>query len=166
MDQMSRRGFLRDVARNGAGIAAIAVAGQMTWPRDASAAGPQRRSRTLLGTITAIHDGLAEVDVQGRRLTEMPLHGFPPGYVPEVGEKVVLSDRLGREADYQVQPLVRVTMGTLGAEGQVQSEISYLRGQPLGIDTSTTPVGARLRVWASNNERFTTERIMWSAVTW
>ena len=162
--QINRRRFIRQGAAVGAVAAATLTtvqAGSAQAADASTSASPQRSTKTRFGSIAALHGRSAQVTVDGGDVTAiLRLHGFPVGYLPVVGERVVVSDRLGLEGQFQVLPLVRFVETVPAADGTVRAGRSVLRATPGGRSPKLTS-GILTKVWISDSSSGPA-RIMWS----
>ncbi len=161
--QLNRRKFFQQGAAVGVVAAAtltnvsVGSAGAET----PTAALPQRSTKTRFGSVASVRGGTAQVAVDGGAVTpNLPMHGFPEGYVPTVGERVAVSDRLGVAGHFQVFPLVRFEQTVPAADGTVRSGRNTLRAAP-GTRSPILTAGILTKVWISDNSSGA-ERLMWS----
>ena len=100
--QTSRRTLLK----GGAAAAAVVTFASYAWPADAA---PEAGG---IGTIKAVDSAGATVLLDGRTLRMVPLQGFPDGYVPRRGERVVVTPHTESEAPLVITPLVQFEQTT------------------------------------------------------
>lgn len=141
-------------------LAAATLMATAVDPTGALASEPRRSTRTRMGMIDTLHGAEASVALDGGGRTPMlALQGFPQGYIVAVGERVVVSDRLGAEGQVQILPLVRFAEGVAEADGSVRIGVEVVRS-PAGSQPPKLRPGGRTKVWISDNAKSATESIM------
>lgn len=156
-DCVSRRTLLRTSAFTAAGVAAAAVVS------DPAAAHPLPKDGHHdpgLATVVGVGATHATVSLQAGSSATYLMHGFPDGYAPLIGERVMLSDDLG---DPMVFPLVAVMNGELTARGTVE-----IRGHALQLPAKWKQphaAGDRVRAWISRNVETRRLRVAWARTT-
>ncbi len=152
--ELRRRKFIQQ----GAAVAAVAATAMTTGSvisaeaQTTVATRPPRSTKTQLGSIVSLHGSVAQVAVDGGSITSLlRLHGFPQGYLPVIGERVAVSDRLQMEGQFQVLPLVRFEEVVPAADRTVRSGRTVLRSAP--SESSPELVSGTLtKVWISDNK--------------
>lgn len=153
MSVLSRRRFLE--LGSAAGVGAAVGLGKGGGEADASTRRTSNPSE--IGVVMAVADGRCEVQIHGRHLTAVPIHGFPPGYTPQVGEEVVCSDH--RVGTLEAMPLVQIVEGARIDPGAV----SIANGRPVNavgaFKTSRASFGPH-RAWLTSNVRRARQRVL------